>query len=189
MKILITSGASERSAALADHLTREHEVRLTERAPVNSAHNFVQCALGHDRATNLLTSGMDVIIHAVDPLAGEDVSAQIDAATRCTYNLLLAAAEEDVPLVILLSTLELMADYPAAYRVSETWRPLPHTQPPTLSKHLAEQVCREFARERKLRVVVLRLGEASDATVFEAVDSALTSVEDWAISHVGEIER
>ena len=189
MRILITSGSSDRCAALADHLAREHEIRLTERAPVASAHNFVQCGLGHDGSTNLLTRGMDAVVHAVEALPGEDVSAQIDAATRCTYNLLLAAAEEGVPQVVLLSTLELMADYPAAYRVGESWRPLPCTQPPTLSKHLAEQVCREFARERKLRVAVLRLGEASDATLNQAVKNALTNDEDWAITHVGEIAR
>lgn len=189
MRVLITSGASELCAVLADHLAMEHEIRLTERAPVKSVHNFVQCALGHDRATNQLTSGIDVIVHAVEPLPDEDVSAEIDAATRCTYNLLLAAAEENVSQVILLSTLELMADYPAAYRVGGTWRPLPRTRPPTLSKHLAEQVCREFARERKLRVAVLRLGKASDATVYEAVNCALANDEEWAITHVGETAR
>ncbi len=189
MRILITSGSSVRCAALADQLAHEHEIRLTERVSVTSAHFFVQCGLGHDRSTNLLTRGIDAIIHAVEALPGEEVSAQIDAATRCTYNLLMAAAEEGVPQVVLLSTLELMSDYPAAYRVGENWRPLPRTRPPTLSKHLAEQVCREFARERKLRVAVLRLGRASDAAVYEAVKSALTNDEDWAITHVGEIAR
>lgn len=189
MRILITSGSSDRCAALADHLAREHEVRLTERVSVTSAHNFVQCGLGHDRSTNLLTRGIDAIIHAVEALPGEEVSAQLDAATRCTYNLLMAAVEEGVPQVVLLSTLELMADYPAAYRVNETWQPLPRTQPPTLSKHLAEQICREFVRERRLRVHVLRLGEASDAAIIGAVHDALAEAGDWAITHVGEVVR
>ena len=189
MRILITSAASERSTALADYLARFHEIRLAERARVESAHEFVQCGLGHDGSTNLLTRGMDAIIHAVEALPGEDVSAQLDAATRCTYNLLMAASEEEVPHVILLSTLELMADYPPAYRVTETWRPLPRTQPPTLSVHLAEQICREFAREGKVRVAILRLGDASTATVLNAVDEALAYAGEWSITHVGEIAR
>ena len=196
MKVLITSGAAVRSTALADHLAQSHEIRLTERAPVETTHEFVQCGLGHDGSTNLLARGMDAIIHAVEALPGEDASAQLDAATRCTYNLLMAAAEEGVPQVVLLSTLELMADYPDGYRVNERWRPLPRTQPPTLSKHLAEQVSREFAREGKVAVTILRLGEASTATLIDAVDEALTgggsSEPDhpgWSIKHVGEMAK
>ena len=201
MQILITSARHERCAALADHLAQSHEVRLTEREHVETAHEFVLSALGHDRSTNLLTRGMDAIIHAVEPLPDEDVSAQLDSATRCTYNLLMAAAQEGVSQVVLLSTLELMADYPAGYRVQETWRPLPSTQPPTLSKHLAEQISREFAREGSLGIKILRLGEASNDTVAVAVGEALAEpaslaakhrsreeggAEAWSITHIGE---
>ncbi|MCY4411943.1 MAG: NAD-dependent epimerase/dehydratase family protein [Caldilineaceae bacterium] len=201
MQILITSARHERCAALADYLAQFHEIRLTERAHVETAHEFVLSALGHDRSTNLLTRGMDAIIHAVEPLPDEDVSAQLDAATRCTYNLLMAAAQEGVSQVVLLSTLELMADYPAGYRVQETWRPLPRTQPPTLTKHLAEQVSREFAREGSLGIKILRLGEASNDTVAVAVGEALAEpaslaakhrsreeggAEAWSITHIGE---
>ena len=183
MQILITSARYERCAALADHLAQSHEVRLSERAYVDAEHEFVQCALGHDRSTNLLTRGMNAIIHAVEPLPDEDVSAQLDAATRCTYNLLMAAAEEGVSQVVLLSTLELMADYPSGYRVKETWRPLPSTQPPTLSKHLAEQISREFAREGSLGIKILRLGDVSNTTVAEAVDEALAQAVPLAAHH------
>ena len=196
MKILLTAAGAARSAALVDSLAQSHEIRLTERAPVETEHEvaphssarieFVQCGLGHDRSTNLLVRGMDAIIHAVDPMPGEGESAQIDAAPRCTYNLLMAAAEEGVPQIVLLSTLELMADYPDGYRVDERWRPLPRTQPPTLSAHLAEQISREFARERKLAVTILRLGNASIETVAAAVNEALTSANDWQITHIGE---
>ncbi len=201
MQILISSARHERCAALADYLAQFHEIRLTERAHVETAHEFVLSALGHDRSTNLLTQGMDAIIHAVEPLPDEDVSAQLDAATRCTYNLLMAAAQEGVSQVVLLSTLELMADYPAGYRVQETWRPLPRTQPPTLTKHLAEQISREFAREGSLGIKILRLGEASNDTVAVAVGEALAEpaslaakhrsreeggAEAWSITHIGE---
>ena len=201
MQILITSARHERCAALADYLAQFHEIRLTERAHVETAHEFVLSALGHDRSTNLLTRGMDAIIHTVEPLPDEDVSAQLDAATRCTYNLLMAAAQEGVSQVVLLSTLELMADYPSGYRVKETWRPLPRTQPPTLTKHLAEQISREFAREGSLGIKILRLGEASNDTVAVAVGEALAEpaslapkhrsreeggAEAWSITHIGE---
>ena len=201
MRILITSASHDRSAALADNLAQHHEVRLTERTHVETEHEFALSGLGHDSSTNLLTRGIDAIIHAVEPLPEEDISSQLDAATRCTYNLLMAAAEEGVRQVILLSTLELMAAYPRGYRVTETWRPLPTTQPPTLTKHMAEQVSREFAREGSLAVAVLRLGEASNETVAVAVNEALADpaslaaknrsreeggAEAWSITHIGE---
>ncbi len=201
MRILITSASHDRSIALADHLAQNHEVRLTERTHVETEHEFALSELGHDSSTNLLTRGIDAIIHAAEPLPEEDVSSQLDTATRCTYNLLMAAAEEGVQQVILLSTLELMSAYPPGYRVTETWRPLPTTQPPTLTKHMAEQVSREFAREGSLGVNVLRLGEASNETVAVAVNEALAEpaslatkhrsreeggAEAWSITHIGE---
>jgi len=105
MRILITSAGHDRSTALADHLAQNHEIRLTERTHVETEREFALSALGHDRSTNLLTRGIDAIIHAVEPLPGEDVSSQLDAATRCTYNLLMAAAEEGVQQVILVTAL------------------------------------------------------------------------------------
>lgn len=201
MRILITSACHDRSAALAEYLAGSHEVRLTERAHVETEHEFVLSALGHDRSTNLLTRDIDAIVHSVEPLSGEDASAQLDAATRGTYNLLMAAAEEGVSQIILLSTLELMAAYPPGYRVRETWRPLPDTQPPTLSAHLAEQISREFAREGSLGIKILRLGDVSYKTVADAVIEALaqpvplaassrsnesTAPHALSITHVGE---
>lgn len=186
MRVLITSAGAARCAEVADLLALANDIRLTERTHVETSHEFVQCALGHDRSTNLLTAGMEAIVHAVEPLPGEDASSQLDAATRCTYNLLWAAAEEGVPHVVLLSTLELMADYAPGLRVGPTWRPRPQTEPPTLSKHLAEQVGREFAREGKIGVTVLRLGEASAETVASAIDYSLENPAEWTIEHIEE---
>jgi hypothetical protein len=92
-------------------------------------------------------------------LPGDNESQQIDYLTRCTYNLLWAASEEGVKRAVFLSTLELMTAYDESYLVSESWRPLPSTDSLVLAKHLGEFTCREFAREHKLSVVVLRLGK------------------------------
>ena len=199
MNVLLTAGGVDSCTELAERLAQTYQVRLTERVDVETEHEFVQCGLGHDYATNLLVRGMDVIIHLLEALPGENDSQQLDTATRCTYNLLMAATEEGVPRVILLSTLQLMAAYDDAYRVDERWRPLPRPEPQTLTKHLAEQISREFAREHKLAVTILRLGDVSAETVAKAVDEVLANEgddaadpralhrrRDWAIVHVGE---
>lgn len=185
MQILITSAASSLGQRLAELLATEHSLRLTERAMTRSEHEFVLCDLGHDASTNLLVRGMDAIVHVDAPPAGSDVGGQIDQSTRCTYNLLLAAAAEGVKRVIYLSTLELMAPY-AGYLYEPHWRPLPTTTPPTLNKFLGESTCKEFAREGKTAVTVLRVAEdAGPAQIVAAVTAALTGEpSNWQIVHV-----
>ena len=199
--ILITSGASRIAQVLAAGLKDKHPIRLTERIPVRTEHEFVECALGHDAATNTAVRGVDAILHVADPLPDDTPEQQIDLLTRCTYNLLTAAAEEMVPLVLMLSTLDVMTGYPANLTVSETWRPRPSTEPRVLSKHLGEFTCREFARDGKANIAVLRLGKVvraedvqgkpfdplwvDERDVVHAVASALTArLGRWQIFHI-----
>lgn len=186
MHILLTSAASPLTYSLTEQLAPAHSLRLTERQMIKSAHEFVLCELGHDASTNLLVRGMDAMIH-VDALpVGTDTGAQIDQSTRCTYNLLLAAAAEGVKRVIYLSSLDLMAAY-AGYAYDTRWRPQPTTAPPTLTKFLGESTCKEFAREGKVAVTVLRLAHnAPPESVAAVIADVLTGdYPTWDIRHVG----
>ena len=78
---------------------------------------------------------------------------------RCTYNLLTAAAEEEVPRLVYLSSMEVMRGYPEDHTVSERWRPRPGTDVSALCYHFGEYVCREFGRSGRVDVVCLRLGD------------------------------
>jgi hypothetical protein len=157
--ILITCGGARLAQSLAAGLQATYPIRLTERAPVRTDHEFVECALGHDSATQAAVRGAEAIVHVAEPRPQETPGEQIDFLTRCTYNLLWAAAEESVPRVVLLSTLDLMTAYDPDFTVSETWRTRPPAEPNALGKHLAEFTCREFAREGRISIVVLRLGK------------------------------
>jgi len=202
MQLLITSAASPLTAALADTLRSEHSVRLTERTPLPNVAGFALSPLGPDLSTNLLVRDMDAIIHVAEPLPTDNEFQQIDYLTRCTYNLCMAAAAEGVKQLVYLSTLELMTAYDPNYLVTERWKPQPPTHAPTLAKHLGEYTCREFAREHKLNVVVLRLGKVvraetvagqpvdllwvDERDVAQAVSLALTAeLPRWAIFHIG----
>jgi len=185
MHILLTSAASPISQCLVDQLAPAHSLRLTERRMIKSEHEFVLADLGHDASTNLLVRGMDAVIH-VDAMPTEtDTSAQIDQSTRCTYNLLMAAAAEGVKRVVYLSSLELMAAYDG-YLYDTRWRPQPTTAPSTLTNFLGESTCKEFAREGKVAVTVLRLAaEASPESIAGAIADALTDEQPvWQIVHV-----
>lgn len=197
MYLLITSAASMLARTLADLLAADHTIRLTDRTPVQHSYEFAISHLGHDGSTNLLVRGMDAIVHVASAPVGLDAPEQIDWMTRGTYNLLHAAAVEGVGRIVYLSSLDLMTPYDENYRVDERWRPLPQPEPPTLTTYLGESVCREFAREHKLKVVVLRLANVVDGDepqvapwvdvrdVAQAVQKALTAdLDQWSIYHI-----
>lgn len=209
MNILITSAGTELARRLAASLAASNTLRLTELHPVKTDFppgcEFVESELGHDESTNALVHGMDAIVHIAETPAQLLAKAEqpenyaIDYQTRRTYNLLMAAAEEGVKHVIYASTLRLFEQHGEDWTVTESWRPRPSVNSFVLSKHLGEFTCREFARERKLNVTCLRLGnlvtaaEASngfDAMWLEMDDAvaafqgALASPSRWGIFHI-----
>ena len=102
MNILITSAASALAQGLASALSGEHQIRLTDLIDVETDLEFVRCDLGHDEATNKLVQGIDTIVHvaqlppSVLAESNQPENTEIDFQIRCTYNLLMAAVEENV---------------------------------------------------------------------------------------------
>ena len=130
---------------------------------------------------------MDVIVHSGQTDGNADVSERLDTAMRRCYNLVQAAYEEGVPRIVLLSSLSVMGRYDEDLAVTESWKPVPTTDADVLGFHLGEFTCREFAREHRIEVVCLRLGDlvwsadapTSTSTLYpedavRAVESALT---------------
>ena len=173
MKVLITAAGSGLAGQLADSLGDGHEVLLSDREDVATDHPFVRSDLDHTPPTNDLVRGVDVIVHsgAIDP--NDSVSDQLDYQMRCTYNLLWAAWQEGVSRLVYLSSLRLMDGYDPSYAVTESWKPTPTLDPDVLCFHLGEIVCREFAREKKTEVTILRLGEITPVSDLNPSTSAL----------------
>ena len=192
MNILITGASTRIAGLLASALGESHSVTLTDRVPASDAGNFVQCDLDHDSATNDLVRGMDVVIHSGQVDVGLSVSEQLDGGMRCVYNLVRAAAEEGVPRVVFLSSLSVMGRYDEEYVVTERWLPAPTTETGVLCFHLGEFICREFAREHRIEVVCLRLGElvgdddASLSTSALYPDDAVQAVEKALTADISE---
>lgn len=168
MRIVVTSATSTLGGQVAAELAQRHHVRLTDRVAANVEGEYVVSAQEHDFATNLLVRGMDAIVVVGEQLPEESTSSYLDAMTRKLYNLLMAAHQEGVTRIVYLSTLELMTAYAPELNVTERWRPRPTPEAHLLGKHLGEYVCREFAREHKLTVVVLRLGKVVAASEVSA---------------------
>jgi NAD(P)-dependent dehydrogenase (short-subunit alcohol dehydrogenase family) len=181
-EVLVTSAHSELARVIAAKLKVDYQVRLTAPVHVEALCEFVKSALNHDELTNLAIRGVDAIVHVAEPLPDVNHAEGIDYRTRCTYNLLQAAVKEGVQSIVYLSSLRIMGGYNESFRVDEDWRPLPTPASGGLSDYLGEFTCREFAREGKLNVIALRLGNVASAEPLgeEASNSAWVDPRDVA---------
>ena len=116
-------------------------------------------ALDHDEATDELVLGIDAIVNI--GFQGQSGSAPqlMDYHTRRLYNLLQAASDAGVGRFINISTLRLYEDHEENLVVTERWRTDPSAENvDLLGAHMAEMVCKEFARDRLIQVANLRFG-------------------------------
>ena len=144
MRVLLSPGGSELAQRLRGRLT---------------GHDAVLDADGAAPAGFDAPPGFDAVVVDGLPDGPVDPPAALDRATRRTYDLLRAAAESGVRRCVYLSSLRLLAGYPGHYTVTEGWRTLPPAgDPALLGCHLGELIACEFARERRLQVLTLRLG-------------------------------
>ena len=158
MNILVTSANSRTAGIVSQQLASNgHYLRLTDVKPGDGVE---QCDLGHGSETDDIVAGMDAVVHiGYQGYSTDNANDVIDYHTRRTYNLLWAASDAGIPLVINISTLTLMAAYEENLVVTENWKPLPDAgDVAMLAAHLCEVVCKEFARDRKLSVLNMRLG-------------------------------
>jgi nucleoside-diphosphate-sugar epimerase len=158
LNVLITSAASATAQIVANALGNAHTLRLTD-LPENAKGTILGNELDHESETDNLMAGIDAVVNI--GYQGQSGSPQhlMDYATRRMYNLLQAASDAGVSRYINISTLRLYEGHAENLVVTERWR----TNPPAddldlLSAHMAEYVCKEFARDRLIQVVNLRLG-------------------------------
>ncbi len=151
MRVLLSPGESELARALRGGLTG-HEAVLD-----------VDPEIDAESSVRMVGAGFDAVVRVGLPDGDsdepDDASDVLDRATRLVYDLLNAAAESGVGRCVYLSSLRLLAGYGEQHTVTEGWQPLPPSGDPALiGCHLGEQIALEFARERRLEVVTVRLG-------------------------------
>ncbi len=178
MNVLITSAASTTAQIIADALNGPHSLRLTD-LPSSASGDIVGNELGHGSETDELVSGIDVIVNIGYEGQAGSATHLMGYHMRRMYNLLKAASDAGVKRFVNISTLRLYEDHEENLVVTEKWR----TDPPAedtvlLAAHMTEYVCKEFARDRLIQVVNLRLGwPFIDSNAAESSDSAAISHE------------
>ena len=177
MNLLITSAASTTAQVIANALAARHTLRLTD-LPANAAGEIVASDLNHDAGTDDLVAGIDAIINIGYQGQSGSATHLMDYHTRRMYNLLQAASDAGVKRYVNISTLRLYEDHEENLVVTERWRTDPSAEDiELLTAHLAEYVCKEFARDRLIQVVNLRLGWPFIG------DSSASDTDTAAISH------
>ncbi|MDY0167323.1 MAG: NAD-dependent epimerase/dehydratase family protein [Thermoguttaceae bacterium] len=146
--VLLTSPESDLSRALAAALGEQFHIRTADGPLFRDETGRLDRMLG----------GVNAVVHVAQPAAAETGAELLDQRTRGTYDLLTVAVAKGVELFVYLGSLDVMGGYDPSFQVAEDWRPVPTSDIGQLSHYMAECVCREFARERKLRAIVLRLG-------------------------------
>ena len=188
MNVLITSANSATAKIVAGALAGVHTLRLTDLSGISDSaaggaqegvgEEIVFCDLGHDKPTDDLVAGIDGIVNIGYRGQVGEATHLIDYHTRRTYNLLQAASDARVARYVNISTLRLFEDHEENLVVTERWRTDPSAEDvELLGAHLAETVCREFARDRLIEVVNLRLGWPFAAGNADAVEDTA------AVSH------
>jgi nucleoside-diphosphate-sugar epimerase len=183
MRILITGGTSRFSQSLAKLLGTGHDIELTGAEPASAEQAPISfCSLDDVNAIRPLLRGVEAVVHPGAVARELSDSDKLDYATRRTYNLLWASAEEGVPRCIFVSSLGVMRMYPANFAIRESWRPMPGSDTSALCYHLGEVICREFVRDQLLDVICLRLadlawGSADSGTEALPVTDAVRAVE------------
>jgi len=191
VNVLVTSGASEISQLIVGGLGDTHAVRLTD---LDAGDGIVVCELGHDEATDRLCEGIDAIVLVCEPPDMLE-SDQIDYYSRRVYNLLNAATEQGISQAVLVSSLELFGTLDPSFEIDEQWAPAVTPDIGILRLHIAEFVCREFARSRQLDVTCLRFGKVVDGAPAEdettgtaVIDTVRVALADpsggWSVFHV-----
>ena len=161
MNVLITSATSATAQIVAAALTGAHTLRLTD-LPGNtgtSDSGIVACDLNHEKPTDELVAGIDAIVNIGYQGQAGEATHLVDYHTRCMYNLLQAASDAGVSRYVNVSTLRLFEDHEENLVVTERWRSDPSAEDvELLCAHMAEAVCKEFARDHLVQVANLRLG-------------------------------
>jgi nucleoside-diphosphate-sugar epimerase len=198
MKILLTGADQSLGAALYPGLAANNQVSGIGDAPDGGDFpgSYRNIDLRAPEAAQRAVEGMDLVVHTQPYSAqlgtGEDAEgALIDQVARSTYVLVRAANEAGIGRIVLLTRLDIMQDYPAAYQVKPDWAPRPRPEAAFLAPYMAELVCCEIARTGKMETICLRLGQADTATVTEAVATAVardtnTSEYSWTLEHIGQ---
>jgi UDP-glucose 4-epimerase len=160
MRILVTGAAGVLGSGVARALVDRHAVRTTDLAAAGPGPDYVPAELTSYEQAREVVAGMDVVVHcaAVHPWKPYTDDQYLDSNVKAVHHVLKACVDTRVRRVVYTSSIAAVGYGPFA----EGELPVREDQPPrprdlySLSKHMAEDVCRYFHRWDGLSVLCLR---------------------------------
>ena len=164
MRVLFTSNQQKFVESFVKFIGNRHLIDSVDIfSPINTQQNFSNVdGKTFDDVAKQITD-VEVLVHSGLLPEFVNVSDRLNYNMHDTYQLLDLAVKGGVKRVIYLSTLHVMDQYDESFTVTENWRPVPSVNPQILGPYMGELVCREFAREGKIEVILLRLGDLIDS--------------------------
>jgi nucleoside-diphosphate-sugar epimerase len=165
MKVLITGAAGVLGKAVTELLEAEggYDLRLTDMAPLETEHEFVQADLADWEQVEPLAQGVEQVLHiaAIHPWKQYSDEQYLDCNIKGTFNVVRAAAQAQVDRLIYTSSVASMGYAPSAewpLPFDETKPCFPEDHIYSVSKHAGEQFCHLFHTTHQLDWLFLRPG-------------------------------
>lgn len=164
MNVLVTGAGGYIGRIVARDLSAHHKVRAVDMRPVTEDIPDTRAFdLNDYDALHNAYEGVDGIAHLAWPMhAYENYDpaehTDLGAGVGILFQMLKMAVEKGVKRFVFQSTINITAPDWDRWRLTEEALPRPGLGGYSLGKTLAEEVCRSFAREHDISVVVLRVG-------------------------------
>jgi len=170
MRVLVT-GVSGRvgSRTAAELLARDHEVvgfDLTGARVAHRSYRHVSGALEDRDAVARAAEDVDAVIHLGALMSWNDADARavFDTNVVGTFNVVAAAAQQQVARLLFASSGEVYPETNPAYLPVDEAHPTRPSSHYGLSKLMGEETVRFFARKTGLPTVILRFSHTQDAS-------------------------
>ena len=165
MRVLITGAAGVLGRLVTSALEEdsEYSLRLTDIAPFETPHEYMQADLARTEQVQGLCQGIDQVLHiaAIHPWKQYTAEQYLDCNVKGTHNIVQEAAGAGVRRLILTSSIAAMGyqvepDTPFPFDEEKPCRPVEDIY--NLSKYASEQLCEMYRFREGLDYVALRPG-------------------------------
>ena len=165
MKVLITGAAGVLGQLVTKLLEASggYDLRLTDMAPLETPHEFVQASLADAGHVRGLCEGMDQVLHiaAIHPWKQYAADQYVECNIVGTHNLVQEAATAGVQRLIYTSSIGAMGyqpgpDSPLPFDETKPCQPVEEIY--NVTKHVGEQICELYRHTQGLDYLALRPG-------------------------------
>lgn len=159
MKVVVLGAGGNLGPCIVTELEKLHTLRVTDVKPMETPHEYMQVNVASPEEVRRAVEGMDAVVNLT--VLRDDPILSFEVNTWGAYNVCKACIEHGVKRLVHSGPVLGPAPYPIGYRadfgIVEEAPSRPGTGIYSVTKHLAEEICKSFADQHGLSVVGIRL--------------------------------